>query len=60
MTGAQVRRWRAAELRRWRLARGWSQRQAAEWYGCSTEAWRSWEGGRRPIPAHVARRLAGP
>lgn len=48
----------AARLRAWRDARGWTQAQAAEWYGCSEDAWRSYEIGRRPIPRPLMLRLA--
>lgn len=46
-----------ARLRAWREARGWTQQQAAEWYGSSREAWQSWELGRRPIPRPLAIRI---
>ena len=32
-----------AQLRKWRTARGWSQYQAAMWYGCREETWKKYE-----------------
>lgn len=42
--------WTPAKLLRWRKAMGWSQEEAAAWYGVTEGAWRHWENGRRKIP----------
>ena len=39
------------------VRQGWTQTQAARWYGCPVSTWRSWENGKRPVPKHVGRRL---
>jgi transcriptional regulator with XRE-family HTH domain len=42
-------------LRRWRALRGFTQKQAADWYGVSERSWRRYEAG--SIPPHVRRRF---
>lgn len=60
--GKFLRDWRtrrAGAYRRGRAAMvGWTQADAAAWYGCSERQWRRWENGETPIPVHVIRRLA--
>lgn len=41
-------------LRRFRQRRGWTQAEAADWYGCSTRSWQRYESGSRRIPRPLA------
>jgi transcriptional regulator with XRE-family HTH domain len=34
----------------YRVVRGWTQEQAAAWYGCSVRSWRRYEHGGAPRP----------
>lgn len=46
------------ELQLWRLQKGWTQQQAAEWYGVNVRTWRRYElQGDRPIPRRLWLRL---
>lgn len=47
-------------LLEWRRARGWTQREAAEWYGCSSRAWQRYESGEAAVPEPLAKRIADP
>lgn len=42
----------------WRERRGWTQAQAARWYGVSVRTWRRWERDEIRVPARVLKRLA--
>jgi transcriptional regulator with XRE-family HTH domain len=49
---AVAARTHGAEIRRGRLANGWTQKQAAESYGCTIDLYVKWEHGfRDPPPA---------
>jgi transcriptional regulator with XRE-family HTH domain len=37
-------------VRRWRERRGFTQQQAAEWYGVTERSWQRYESGERPVP----------
>jgi hypothetical protein len=51
-------------LARWRrlpkngARKGWSQQQAADWYGVSKRQWQRWEAGTTPAPRPLINRLA--
>lgn len=49
LTGKELAAWRLAQpgefkARNGQKVKGWSQAQAAEWYGCCLRSWRYWEG----------------
>lgn len=50
-------RWTARRLRLWRESHGWTQEEAAAWYGCTRQAWSLWELGDRPLPRPLLLRL---
>lgn len=54
---ARKEAWSPQSLRRWRRARGWTQAQAAAWFGVSRSAWTHWESGRYPIGNPLRNRL---
>ena len=41
----------------WREQRGYSQQDAASWYGVTERTWRRWEAGEVRVPKHVRRRI---
>ena len=45
-------------LRQWRRSRGWTQPEAARWYGCDVRTWRRFERGETPIALPLQRRIA--
>lgn len=47
----------ANEVLRFRASRGWTQAQAAKWWGVSVRSWRRWETGASPIPTPLAARI---
>lgn len=48
---------RAAIVRAFREERGWTQAEAAEWYGCTERSWRRYESCDRPVPLPLLRRV---
>jgi hypothetical protein len=45
-------------LRMWRMAQGWTQVQAAEWYGVHERTWRRYEGwGPMYVPDKLNKRI---
>ena len=48
-----------AELvKRFRERRGWTQAQAAAWYGCSEREWRRWERLEVAVSSPALKRMA--
>lgn len=41
-----------------RKAKGWTQEQAADWYGCTVRSWQRWEAGDRRVPGPLLKRIA--
>lgn len=56
LTGEELTAWRLAQpgefkKRNNQVVKGWSQKKAAEWYGCSERQWRRWEAAKKvPLP----------
>ncbi len=55
MTGAELEEWRLAQAgqhkyKRNQMRDGWTQDQAAAWYGCSKRQWQRWESGEAAVP----------
>lgn len=45
-------------LKLWRVAQGWTQLQAAEWYGTHERTWRRYEGsGKASVPDKLNKRI---
>lgn len=49
LTGKELAAWRQSQAgeykkRNGQIVQGWSQAQAAAWYGCGERTWRRWEG----------------
>lgn len=40
-----------------RVRRGWTQEEAAGWYGCDVRSWQRYESGERRVPAPLLRRI---
>lgn len=57
LTGEELAAWRLAQpgefkARNGQVVKGWSQKMAAEWYGCTERTWRMWENtGKVPLRA---------
>lgn len=47
----------AARVRLWRANRGFTQREAAEWYGVTERTWQRYESGERSVPRPLLRRI---
>lgn len=45
------------DLKRWRGRRGWTQYQAAIWYGCREQTWKQYEAADH-IPLPLRQRIA--
>lgn len=61
ITGNELREWRLAQAGNFKARNGqevdgWTQQQAADWFGCSLRTWSGWESG-NTIAGHVVRRL---
>jgi hypothetical protein len=39
------------------VLQGWTQKEAAEWYGIGWRAWQRWEAGERAIPLPLVLRI---
>lgn len=55
MTGDELLEWRLAQAGEHKYKRnqtrgGWTQQQAADWYGCSKRQWQRWETGEADVP----------
>lgn len=46
------------KARNGQIKRGWTQEQAAAWYGVSHRQWQRYENGKTPVPLHLVRRIA--
>ena len=61
ITGAQLREWRMTQAGTYKIGKrkvsGWSQAQAAEWYGGKTRTWRAWEKGELPVPVPLVKAI---
>lgn len=62
MKGAALLEWRRKQPGRFRARngqsiRGWSQIQAAKWYGCSVRQWQRFESGECEVPLPLVRRI---
>lgn len=44
-------------LREFRQAKGWTQEQAAAWYGCKVRSWGRYETGARDTPLPLLNRI---
>ena len=44
-------------VREFREGKGWTQAEAAEWYGCATRSWRRYELAERPVPKPLLNRI---
>jgi len=38
------------KVRRFRKQTGFTQKEAAKWYGCTERSWQRYEAGDRPVP----------
>lgn len=47
----------ADDLRRWREHRGYTQTEAAEWYGVSLRQWQRYEDGDHAVPKPLTLRI---
>jgi hypothetical protein len=61
MTGEELAAWRLAQpgefkARNGQTVKGWSQKKAADWYGCGERTWRRWESSDE-IPRKVAKAI---
>lgn len=41
-----------------RLAKGWTQKRAAAWWGCTERSWQRYESGERTVPGPLLKRIA--
>ena len=61
VTGRDLREWRLSQPGEYgdprRILQGWSQPEAADWYGCAVRTWRAWELGRHPVPVPVVKAI---
>ena len=62
MSGADLRTWRLQQNGEHKIRHsmrdGWSQVQAAEWYGCSRRQWQRWEQAKAGhVPLHLTKAL---
>ena len=62
MTGKQLRKWRTQQAgehayRNNQKRPGWTQAQAAEWYGVSERQWARYESGESGIPLSLVKRM---
>jgi hypothetical protein len=48
------------QLSGWRTKRGWTQEQAAAWWGCTKRTWQRYESGDLPIPDPMDTRIRDP
>lgn len=46
-----------AEVLEFRQLRGWTQKEAAEWWPCSERQWQRFESGESVTPPPLARRI---
>lgn len=46
-----------ADVIEFRKARGWTQREAAEWWPCTERQWQRFESGESVVPRPLARRI---
>lgn len=58
MAGNFPHSWAAQQVQSFRTENGWTQRDAARWYGCSPRSWRRWELGERAVPLPLIKRIA--
>lgn len=47
-----------AHVINFRNGRGWSQAEAADWWGCSERQWRRYETGESRVPSPLLKRIA--
>jgi hypothetical protein len=62
MTGDDLAEWRHRQpgeytARNGQKVFGWSQEQAAKWYGCGVRQWQRYESGESPVNLRLVRRL---
>ena len=63
MTADELRAWRQSrpgvyKCRNGDMQPGWSQKMAAEWYGCTKRSWERYEVGAKPVPLPLIKRIA--
>ena len=48
----------ARYIRRWRDEQGWTQAEAAAWWGCDERTWRRYELGERTVPKPLLKAMS--